>query len=76
MKFDYNENKWELGITLTPETPKEVAEMLRIAKNAKAVKPTIYFQFNEDAPYLQVSLEKVKEEKQSNSLGPTDRTNP
>jgi len=73
MRFKYNENKWELGITMTPETPKEVAEMLRIAKNAKATKPLIYFQFNVDDPYLAISLEKISEVKQCNSVNPTDR---
>jgi hypothetical protein len=73
MRFEYNENKWELGITMYPETTKEAAQMLRIAKNAKAVKPMIYFQFGGDDPYLGISLEKVKEEKQSNSLNPADR---
>lgn len=74
MKIDYNENRWELRITMIPETPKEVAQMLRAAKNAKAVKPKIYFSFNGDEPALNISLEKVIEQVQSNSINPSDRT--
>ena len=60
-------------ITMTPETPKEAAQLLRAAKNAKATKPLIYFQFNGDEPYLSLSIEKVTEQKQSNSINPADR---
>ena len=73
MKFDYNENKWELGITMIPETPKEFAELLRISKNAKAEKPMIYFSFSTDNPYLTVSIAKVEATRQTNSIDPADR---
>jgi hypothetical protein len=75
MKFDYNENKWELGITLIPETPKEFAELLRISRNAKAEKPVIYFSFSTDTPTCSISLAKVVPEKQTNSINPLDRQN-
>lgn len=73
MKFTYNENKWELGIAMIPETPKEFAEMLRIAKNAKAEKPSVYFSFSTDDPCLNISIAKVTENKQTNLIDPADR---
>ena len=73
MKFSYNENKWELGIVMTPETPAEFGEMLRIAKNAKAEKPSVYFSFSTDNPCLNISIAKVTEVKQTNFIDPSDR---
>jgi hypothetical protein len=68
MIISYNENKWGMDINMTPETPKEVAELLRISKNAKAEKPTIYFSFSDDKPTCYISLNKVKENVQINSI--------
>lgn len=75
MKFHYNENKWEFGVTLTPETPKEFAELLRISKNAKSEKPQMYFSFSTDEPTCNISIAKVVPEKQTNSINPSDRQN-
>lgn len=68
MKIEFNE--WQIGceISLTPETTKEVAELLRVAKNAKAVKPVVSFRFSGNEPYLSVFLEKIKTSVQSNSI--------
>ncbi len=73
MKFHYHESKWELAITLTPETPKEFAEMLRISRNAKAEKPQIYFSFSTDEPTCNISISKVQVQSQTNSINPSDR---
>lgn len=70
MKFEYFEGKFAMGITMIPETPKECAEMLRIAKNAKMQKPSIYFEFGGENPQLQIYLDKVKEQAQSNTVKP------
>jgi hypothetical protein len=73
MKLEYSENKWGLSIFLHPETPMEMAQLARAAKNAKAEKPLIYLNFSNDQPYLTLNLTKVDKKKQSNSLGPKDR---
>ena len=68
MRFEHHENKWGMSITMHPETPKEVAELLRISKNAKAEKPDIYFSFSTDDPYCNIHISKVKEGVQVNSI--------
>ena len=68
MKIEFNE--WQFGceISLTPETTKEAAELLSVAKNAKAIKPVVSFRFSGNEPYLNVYLEKIKPSVQSNSI--------
>lgn len=66
MKFQVNENKFFASVTMTPETPAEAATLLRISKNAKAQKPEIYFFFNDDKPYCNIRIPKLRETKQVN----------
>lgn len=69
MKILFSE--WPEGceIYLTPETTKEVAELLRVAKNAKATKPILRLRFNKDEPHFSIYLEKVKPSVQENYIG-------
>jgi hypothetical protein len=73
MKLEYSENRWGLSIFLHPETPAEMAQLARVAKNAKAEKPLIYLNFSTSEHYLSLNINKINETKQSNSLGPKDR---
>lgn len=70
MKFEYNENEYGLDITLTPENPKEVSQLARFTKNAKAEKPSLYMAFS-DNPYMNVHMKKVAKQNQNNSLSNT-----
>jgi hypothetical protein len=71
MKFEYWEGVGGLEIKMIPETPKEAAQLLRISKNAKAEKPSLYFSFSGDEPYCNIWLSKVKETVQHNSISNT-----
>jgi len=70
MKFEYYEGKWGMTITMTPETPKECAELLRISKNANSEKPHIFFEFSNDTPTCNIDIQKRKESVQVNSIKP------
>lgn len=73
MKFEFEEHLHGSWITLTPETPKEVAQLLRVAKNTKAQKPDIYFSFSTDIPNLSIGMMKIKESVQVMSIKPSDK---
>lgn len=68
MKTEVTENKWGLSIEVIPETTQEVAQLLRFANNAKAEKPSVYFSFSSDSPYLNIHMSKIKESVQKNSI--------
>ena len=69
MKIEINEHDHALELTLLPETIEEMAQLLRYAKNAKAVKPDVFMVFNKE-PYLYMFLEKKAKSVQSNSIKP------
>ncbi len=68
MRIEFDENKFGANFTIHPETPAEVAQLLRLSRNAKAEKPDIYFSFSNDAPYCNIWMKKVKENVQRNSI--------
>lgn len=67
MKTIINESKYNLDITLEPETKEELLQLLRYASNAKKEKPYVYMSFKNE-PYCYISLKKVKESVQINSI--------
>lgn len=67
MKFDLSEGKYGTTLTLTPETPEEVATLARITQNSKAEKPSMYLSFSEK-PYMSLDLRKIQPSKQCNSI--------
>lgn len=74
MKYEFYETKFNAGITLIPETLEEAAQLLRISKNEKAEKPTIYTSFSPGQEIrTEISINKVAEKNQSNSINPKDR---
>lgn len=68
MKVEIYEGPNGLNVNLTPETVEETAKLLRYANNARAEKPSVYFSFSSDKPYLDIWLTKVKESVQSNRI--------
>ena len=70
MKIAHFENKTGFEICLSPESMKEVTELLRIAKNAKKKPASIYISFSSDEPVLNVWIEKINEKRQYNSIRP------
>jgi hypothetical protein len=70
MRITYNEGKWRLNIMLHPETAEEMAELCRVALNAKAVKPHVWLTFRDEKPYLNIDIEKIKDSVQVNSIHP------
>lgn len=59
MKIEWLEDEYGCNIDLTPETPAEVAALLRMTKNAKAVKPDISFYFEGDKISTSIWLKKL-----------------
>jgi hypothetical protein len=70
MKIEFSEYQFGADIQLTPETPKEFAQILRFTKNAAAKKATIYFSFSSDEPVCSIFMDKVKPTVQSKSIRP------
>lgn len=68
MKFSINESRFCTSITLTPETPAEMAMLARATQNSKAEKPSIHLLFSNDNPYCHITMKKVNESKQVNSI--------
>lgn len=68
MKTKFEEGKWGCEIVLIPETPAETAQLLRVAKNTKREPAYISFSFFTDEPKLSVSMNKVNEGKQYDSI--------
>lgn len=63
-------NEWETGadFKLIPETPQEVAALLRLTTNAKAIPAEIRVEFRDQDPYGYIYFEKVERTVQANSL--------
>lgn len=68
MKIQFFENKHGIDISLSPETPAEMAQLARYAKNAKKEAPVVDLYFSSDHPNMSIWLKKVDEKKQSNTL--------
>lgn len=67
MKITFFENQYGTSFELTPETPEEVATLLRITNNTLAEKPEIALHFSKE-PTLNIWMRKVKPVAQRNSL--------
>ena len=68
MKIEYFEGQYGLQVDMKPETPAEVAQLLRLTKNAKAIKPEIKLYFESDTPSATIWLRKVQPKAQKNSI--------
>lgn len=68
MKLSYWEGKTGLDIALIPETPTEVAELLRITLNAKRVPIALRFHIDGKEPQANIWIQKVTEGQQKTSL--------
>lgn len=60
MKLTFTENDYETSINLTPETPGDVAQLIRMTKNSKAVKPELYLSFSSNEPWAVISIKKLR----------------
>lgn len=47
MKIEFVEDKWNSTVKFVPETPQEVASLLRMIKNSKKEPPSFYLSFSE-----------------------------
>lgn len=70
MIFSFIEGAYGCNINMTPETPDEVAKLMRVAKNSKAVKPAITLYFESTIPTMSIWVHKIKPSAQVNSLKP------
>lgn len=70
MKFQYNEREGYLEMLLTPENPKETAQLLRFSNNAKAQKPSVFLSFSSDEPWCSITMAKRVGNKADNSINP------
>lgn len=72
MKFNFIENDHWSFIEMKPETPEEAAQLLRMAKSSKAVKPEICVRFR-DSIECEISLKKIALSKTENFIS-TNKT--
>ena len=68
MKIEYFEGQYGLQIDMKPETPAEMAQLIRLTNNAKAIKPEIRTYFDGDAPATTIWLQKIQPKAQKNSI--------
>jgi hypothetical protein len=57
-----------LNIELTPETVEEIKNLFLFANNVKAVKPSVYLNFDTENPLCDIFLNKIKIDKQKNTI--------
>lgn len=60
MKITFSENEYSSGVTFTPETANETAQLLRMVHNSKAEKPDLYFSFSGNDPWASIEIKKSK----------------
>jgi hypothetical protein len=68
MKITFNESKFCVSFSLTPETPQEVAQIARMAQSSKREPAHISFSFSGENPTGSVYINKIAESKQSNFI--------
>jgi hypothetical protein len=68
MKIKFFENENGSGFDLTPETPAEVSQLVRMAKNTKKDVPKISVYFSGENPQASIWMKKITPEKQHNSI--------
>lgn len=71
MKVEFFDSEFGASICLTPETLEEVAWLIRISKNASAVKPDIYLSFGSVVPLCEIWLKKRSKKAQVQSIRPS-----
>lgn len=70
MKLEFEEYKFGASVILIPETPAEVAKLMRFGINAKQSVPQIYLSFGGDSPILNINFDKVSPTVQVASIKP------
>jgi hypothetical protein len=68
MKIEFNEYGNGASVCLTPETPKEVAQLFRITNNMKKEPAHISLSMSSNEPYCLIHLDKIDRSKQSDSI--------
>lgn len=67
MKIEFFENEVGSSVDLVPETPEELAALLRMANNSKSEQPDISVHFS-TTPQCSIWIRKVEKVKQVNYL--------
>lgn len=70
MKITFYENDRSAGFNLYPETPEDVAQLLRITNNAKQQPPSITFYFGSSCN-ANIHLDKVEPQNQIHTMTST-----
>jgi len=69
MKVEFFENEYGSDYQLVPETPEEVAKLVRISMNSKKEKPEISLYLPYDGPpKMNIWIKKLDKKKQTNSI--------
>lgn len=68
MILNFIENTHMGSIRLIPETPKEMAQLIRLCKNAKKQPVEMYFSFDGNDPDLHIWINKKNIMNQKNSF--------
>ncbi len=68
MKYEFWEGDHGTDMKLTPETPAEVAQLLRVTKNSKRVPIELTMWFENNNPHMNVWIGKIEKTKQSNTI--------
>lgn len=66
MKIEFNEYESGATVCLTPENPKEVAQLFRLTKNMKKQPANINLNMGSNEPYCIIHLNKIDKSKQDN----------
>lgn len=66
MKADFNESPFCTWVDLIPETPEDVAALLRMVENTKAQKPELIIWFKKGVS-AQIYMKKIDEKAQTNA---------
>lgn len=72
MKFEFHDGEESVGIIMIPETPNEVASLLRMQKNLKVEAPSITLNFY-NSPYMDIWMNKVHKSKRKSYATIKDR---
>lgn len=67
LKFDEIKDHYT-NIELVPETPEEVAQLLRFTSNSKREVPQVDFRFGSNEPHCTIFFKKLAPSKQLNSI--------
>ena len=68
MKIECFDSQYGVNIEFKPETVEDVALLLRLTNNAKAIKPEICLFFEGEKPSASIWLKKIQPKAQHNSI--------